>query len=744
VEQVKARAASQRLRVDLLRRCFLEIDHALQAAGVPYVVLKGFTHCPDFISGIEKRVQYDIDLYCANGDHVEASVALRTLGYEPISGFDDFPLDHLPTLIRKTGWEWRNDYFDVDIPLSVEVHFRLWDPGTERLNPEGLEEFWDRRIIRSDNGLTYPALHPVDNLGYASLHVLRHLLRGDLRPFHLYELASFLQNRASDEDFWPIRQQLHSSSLRQLEAVCFCLASKVFACDVPELVRPEIASLPGPVMQWFAEFGHRPIASLFHPNKDEIWLHLSLLQSAPDRFAVFFRKLVPQTLPRPLDAANLPDDQITWKIRIRRKWRYLIYVSSRLLRHVRLFVPTLANGIRWWLYQRGVSSRFLRFLAASAVFELGMFIFYMLYNLLLLDRGFHEDFLGAVGGTMQAGGIAGTLPAGLAAKQWGLKRLLVVSFMTLAVVLALRVILQGTLPLLVLSFASGALAACWAVCIAPAIADMTAEKNRPLAFSLFFSTGIGVGVLGGIVGGQMPGAFVRAGATAAVAKEAALLIGCSLVAVGALLVSRVDLASAEVGETRLYPRKPILWRLLLVISAFQLGTGAFNPLYTAFLSSQAKLPVERIGSVFAASQFAQVIAILLAPLVIRKLGLNTAIASMLAATGFALLFLGSGVAGTLAVSTLITYMCFQYMSEPGTYSMLMSLVAPAERKGASMLNFLIVNSAQAIAAFAAGFAITRLGYGPVLEIAGGLVLCAALLFRVLIPRPAAASIAPIT
>ena len=242
-EQVTARAASHRVRLDRLRAAFREIDHTLNAAGISYLVLKGFTHCPDFISEIDRRVQYDIDLYCPNGNHVEACTALRTLGYEPISGFDDFPIDHLPTLIRKTGWEWRNDYFDPDIPLSVEIHFRLWDPGTERLHPEGLEEFWDRRIIRTDNGLTYPALHRADTVGYASLHILRHMLRGDLRPFHLYELASFLHNRADDKDFWAslqhpaqcVTQAIGSGVLPScIESICvrFTGAGEIGNCDL--------------------------------------------------------------------------------------------------------------------------------------------------------------------------------------------------------------------------------------------------------------------------------------------------------------------------------------------------------------------------------------------------------------------------------------------------------------------------------------------------------------------------------
>jgi predicted MFS family arabinose efflux permease len=494
--------------------------------------------------------------------------------------------------------------------------------------------------------------------------------------------------------------------------------------------------LPSSVSQWFQQSGDRAVASLFNPNKDELWLHMSLLESASDRRAVFFRRLMPKQIPGPVDAVHLRPEDITWKIQIRKRWRYLLFFSTRLIRHLRLTPPTLSNGFRWWLHENGISPGFMQFLAAAAVFELGLFIFYLLFNLLLLDRGFHEDFLGANSGAMQIGAIAGTIPGGLAAQRWGLKKVLTVSFLGLAIVSALRVLLRDSVPLLGLAFLSGMISSCWAVCIAPAVADLTSAEKRPLAFSLFFSTGIGIGVLGGVVGGHLPAMVTRAGAPAALAKQTSILIGCALIALAALLVSHLKLTTSEVREARLYPRERMLWRFLLVLAAFNLGTGAFNPLYTAFLSSVAKLPVERIGSLFAISQFGQVGALLLAPLIVKRLGLHSAITCMLAATGIALLCVSAGSAGLFAAGAYVIYMCFQYMSEPGTFSLLMSLVSPSERKGASMLNFLAVNGAQALAAFVAGAAVTRLGYGPVLGVAAAVVLLSALLFRLLIGRTA--------
>jgi len=84
------------------------------------------------------------------------------------------------------------------------------------------------------------------------------------------------------------------------------------------------------------------------------------------------------------------------------------------------------------------------------------------------------------------------------------------------------------------------------------------------------------------------------------------------------------------------------------------------------------------------------------------------------------------------------------MSEPAMFNLLVSVSAPAERKGASALNFFIVNGAQAIAAGLAGWGVGRLGYGAVFEVAAAFVFFAALLFRVLLGRRAASAITPAT
>ena len=233
-----------------------------------HIVLKGFTHAPDFIDDIRFRAQYDLDLYVPTASHDEARDALLALGYEPIGSMEGLPMDHLPTMIRKTGWEWRGDYYDPDLPAGVEVHFRFWDAPTECIRVEGLEDFWTRRDGHR--------LNRVDALGYAALHLTRHLLRGNVRVFHVWELARFLHSHQGDTEddraFWRQWQKQHSRSLRQIQAIAFLLAKSWFGCGVADEAGMEMSSLPPAVHHWFEFYAWSPLEAGFRPNKNELWL----------------------------------------------------------------------------------------------------------------------------------------------------------------------------------------------------------------------------------------------------------------------------------------------------------------------------------------------------------------------------------------------------------------------------------------------------------------------------------------
>jgi predicted MFS family arabinose efflux permease len=80
-------------------------------------------------------------------------------------------------------------------------------------------------------------------------------------------------------------------------------------------------------------------------------------------------------------------------------------------------------------------------------------------------------------------------------------------------------------------------------------------------------------------------------------------------------------------------------------------------------------------------------------------------------------------------------MAFQYMSEPGMFTLLMDSVPLGERNAASALNFLVQFAGQAIAATVAGWMLARFGYPPVLAAGAAISIAAAFLLRALVVKP---------
>ncbi|MBZ5625221.1 MAG: MFS transporter [Acidobacteriia bacterium] len=734
-ERTDGDAAHNLQRLELLRQLYQCLSGRLAAAGIEFAALKGLAHCPDFGSLPEDRPQYDIDLYVPSEEMDRARDVVLALGYEPLESMESSPTDHIPALIRKTGWEWRGDIFDPEMPLAVELHFQFWNERLERLRAPGVEEFWSRRVTRETAGLRLPSLSRPDALGYASLHVLRHILQGSGRPFHVYEVACFLDSHAVDSEFWSAWRELHSAELRRLESVAFRLACEWFGCRPGSVAQEEMERLPAATQAWFEKFATSPAAWPFHPRKDELWLHLSLLDSPRDAWSVARRRLLPGRLPGQVDAIYIPHRDMSWSRRALKQMRYWAFVASRVRHHIAALPGTARSGVRWWWRTNGLGRQFWIFLTAAVLFNFGLFIFVLLYNLYLLDLGFHEDFLGVLGAIDRAGLVVGILPAAFVARRFGLRNALLAVIVAGAGIVALRSLSTARVVLGGLAFLWGLVFSVWAVVLAPTIAGVVEEKRRPAAFSLFFATMFAVGIAGNWMGGHLP-LWVHG-------KQAALLCAAGLVAAAILPAHQLaparkspaagpsDPAARAPERARVYPRGPFLARYLVPFSLWHLATGAFNPFPNAYFQ-RLKFPVEQIGNVFSGSQVMQVGAVLMAPLVFRKAGLVPGIGWMMAATAVGLCGLAAEPPGAAAVVAYAGYMSFQWMSEPGLNTLLMNHVEERERSGASSLNYLVAFSAQAVAAFAAGRLIAPFGYGAVLAGAAALAALAGGLFQVLV------------
>ncbi|HEY3457933.1 MAG TPA: MFS transporter [Bryobacteraceae bacterium] len=706
--RIAANVANNAERHRQWKAAALEIADGLEARGIDFTLLKGPAHSPDFTPDPLLRAHSDIDFWCRPETISDAAQVLSDLGYRP---FGETKGRHLPTFVRPSEWTWRGDYFATDLPIPVDLHYALWDRNLERLEGPCEPDLWRRRGQMQIDGRIVPALCLPDTLAFAALHSLMHLFHGDLRLQRAWEIAWFLNNRAPDSAFWTEWHALHPPHLRVLEVTMFALTAIWFQCKLAPLVLEEIEKLPPDVRTWIEHRAWSPVEARFTPNKDEMWLHLALVRGLQNKARVFMRRMLP---------VNAVSDRD-------RQGREV--VVARAAHHLRTLLPALAEGAKWWWTRQGFDKNFLIFLFSSGLFDLGEFIFFLLYNLYLLDLGFNEKLLGAIGSAMSAGSFLGVIPAAALVRKWGLRPALVLAIAGASVTTALRAVASSPSPLLLLAFLNGVFLSTWAVCLPPSVAASTTTQNRARGFSLVTSLGIGIGIGAGFLGGRLPAILGQLSAHTGPleAKRVALLLGSAIVSLAILPALRLRFPElqASPAKKKIYPRGRFIVGFIAAVFIWSFATGIFNPFFNVYFAQRLHFSVERIGTVFSFSHLAQVAAILAAPLFLRRVPGARGISSTQLATALMLVLLASTSSPAAAAVGYIAYMAFQYMTEPCLFTLLMDRVTPSERGGASALNFLATSLAGALSAMAAGAAIQRFGYSPVLAVAALLAFIAA-------------------
>jgi predicted MFS family arabinose efflux permease len=361
---------------------------------------------------------------------------------------------------------------------------------------------------------------------------------------------------------------------------------------------------------------------------------------------------------------------------------------------------------------------------------LGLSIYFFLFNLFLIGHGYTEKTLGLLTSSMAIGNLAGAIPAGKLAQRFGLRPVLLSCFLLAIAVSSARAILLSFSWQICLAFLAGVALSAWAICLSPAVAQLTDERQRPFAFSLVFSLGIGVGALGGLVGSRLPGWFASHHVLARYLQpdQLVLLLSCCIVAFGVWPATKLTFGHTKLpGRARPF-LSPFLLRFLPAIAIWSLVTGSFSPFANVYFAQHLRMSLPQIGNAFSISQIAQVAAVLAAPVIFRRWGLIGGIVSTQLVTAFLLITLAVIGHPLAATAAYVGFTAFQWMNEPGLYSLLMNMVPAEERGGASASNSLVMSASQAIAATLAGAAFVRYGYPTTLCGIALIALIAAALF----------------
>jgi hypothetical protein len=339
-EAVVEKTARYERRFQRLKRELFEIVDAFNAAGLEFVMLKGLSHQPAFTPDARMRAQGDIDLWLSASSVYEARDLLRGLGYEQLLASKS---RHLPPMVRPSTWVWRGDLFDPEMPISVELHYELWSEQAEHIAAPGLDQFWERKQFRTFDGRKIYVLADEDLLGFAALHLLLHLLHGELPLQRAWEIARFLDAHAGDLPFWESWRNLHSSALRQLEGSIFYLVTQWFGSRSGEELEANGKELPVVVKSWLEKLYLAPLTREWSPNKLEIGLHLAFVRKRDDKVRVLFRRLLPTSLPLFVDRTGATSTPFSKLLKLLRQ---LPFLTDRFARHFVTFFPTAIYGLR--------------------------------------------------------------------------------------------------------------------------------------------------------------------------------------------------------------------------------------------------------------------------------------------------------------------------------------------------------------------------------------------------------------
>ena len=385
--------------------------------------------------------------------------------------------------------------------------------------------------------------------------------------------------------------------------------------------------------------------------------------------------------------------------------------------------PGSANRRPWLRHHRrhARTRRFSReywtFFFAAFCMDLGFGLYIFLFNLYLTDLHFDERFLGHVLAFFTLGNVAGTIPAMIAARKYGLRTLLPIVFSFVPAVAALRLFFLSHSAQFLLAFLTGAALCGWPICFSPVVAQLTDDDNRADGFSIAFATGIGLGAVAGIAGGYIPELLHASPLHIGLVNgiRAVLLMACVVVAMGFWPIGKLKLEhSAPPTGARLRIFHPYLFRFLPAFLLWNVVTGSFPLFGAVYLQNALGFPLGKLGAVFGASQLMQFVAVLGAPLLFRRTGTGGGISLAQLVTAALLVSLAQTRFMPAAICLYVLYFAVQFLCGPGIYQMLMEQVPEAERSSASAIQNLSGALCQAGTAAITGACIIAYGYRALL------------------------------
>lgn len=369
---------------------------------------------------------------------------------------------------------------------------------------------------------------------------------------------------------------------------------------------------------------------------------------------------------------------------------------------------------------RQLRPRARTYLTAFLIFQLGLVIYNLFFNLYLTRVGYAEDFLGVLLGVLPLAAMVASVPGGLILDRIGATRTIIVGGAGLAVSLALSLLGTGRTYLTGVFFLQGLALGLFGLAQGPFLYETSSDEDRVYLFTFAALAVQLAAIVGNLGGGYLPtlGRFLLPGADELTLFRVLLGLGAVLAFLSLAFLSRVretsrPAQSSGAGISFRLPGKELRTVLQFLSTGMLISFGAshFMPFMNVFFARQLAATPQQIGIIFAAAQATVAVATIITPALAKRMGPIRAI-TLVQSFATPLLFTMSWAPGLLLTSIAFALRnAFMQMVNPIKGPLALGLVSRENRGKANGILMLGNSLAQGVGSFSAGLIISTAGYG---------------------------------
>jgi MFS family permease len=283
-----------------------------------------------------------------------------------------------------------------------------------------------------------------------------------------------------------------------------------------------------------------------------------------------------------------------------------------------------------WATQFQSYNRNIRLALLGTVFiQVGMGIFMVIYNFYVRELGYTEQVNGQIISMNSLATALILIPAGILSDRLGRKKVMIFGALLTGCFLILRSITEAQSLLILFAFLTGLTMAFVMVSGIPWLAENSTEGQRVHLFSMQFAIMTAANVVGNILGGTLTDVFsLRFSEVASIRYT--LLIGACIFLIGLIPMLKFKEASRMKGSKNsksinngfASSKNKYMMIILFAIPALLIGFGAglVIPYLNLYFSDRFGASNTLIGLIISLGQAATAVAIIIGPLVVRKVG----------------------------------------------------------------------------------------------------------------------------